>query len=202
MKKARTKPIGQILIEKKLITQEQLQKALEVQLQEGGLVGQILVKLQFVTREQIEESIYEQTHRAQKLENVLLEMGMLTQEQLDEAVKLQETKGGALSQHSIDLGHISEEDLVSALVTQFGFPYLELENYEIDAELVKLVSKDIAVKYSLIPIDKIGNILTLAMADPLNTSAKDQIKKMTELDVEAFISTFSDINNAIAKYYA
>ncbi|MFH2138838.1 MAG: hypothetical protein ABII88_10035 [Candidatus Omnitrophota bacterium] len=201
MKKNKKKQIGQLLIEKNLITQEQLEKALEVQLQEGGLVGQILVKLKYVTSEQIEESIYEQTHTAQKLENILLDIGIITQEQLDKALEMQTKKGGSLFQLIIEMGYLSEEDLVSTMVTQYGFPYLQLENYEIETELVKIISKDIAQKYNLIPIDKIGNILTVAMADPLNSAAKEEIKQITGLDVETFISTFSDINNAIAQYY-
>ncbi|MBU4477958.1 MAG: hypothetical protein KKH34_02575 [Candidatus Omnitrophica bacterium] len=201
VKKSKTKQLGNMLIEKNLLTQEQLDAALEVQLKEGGLLGQILVKLGFVTKEQIENSISEQTDSAQKLENVLMEMGIISSEQLVQAKEIQNKQSGLLSKILINLGFLSEEDLVSNMVTQFGFPYLQLTNYEIDAEIVKLVPKETALKYYLIPIDQIGNILTLSMADPLNAAAQDEIRKITALNVETFISTFSDINNAIEKYY-
>ena len=202
MKKTNTKQIGQILIDKKVISSEQLESALQVQMEEGGLIGQILVKLNYVTPEQIEESIYEQTHAAQKLENILLEIGIINQEQLDAACLKHKEIGGSLSACIIEMGYITEEDLVSTMVTQYGFPYLQLGNYEIESELLKLVPKEMAVKYSLIPIDKIGNIITLAMADPLNSAVKDEIAKLTSLNVETFISTFSDINKSIEKYYS
>ncbi|MFH1459111.1 MAG: hypothetical protein ABIG64_01885 [Candidatus Omnitrophota bacterium] len=202
MKKSKTKQIGEILIEIGLISQEQLDKALEVQLKEGGLLGQILIKLGFVTQEEMEKSLFEQTSNAQKLENALIEASMISPEQLQKAKKVLAEEGGFLIEKIIRLGFLEEEDFVSTMVTQYGFPYLQLTNYEIEAEFVKLVPKEIAKKYCLIPIDKIGNILTLAMIDPLNAAAQDEIRKITGLNVEVFISTLSDINNAINKYYA
>lgn len=201
-KKTKSKQIGQILIEKKTITQEQLDKALEVQAKEGGLLGQILVKLNFVSQEEIEESIDEQTSKVRKVEELLVEMGIISAEQLNKAQEVQAKEGGLLSQIIIKLGLLNEEDFVSMLVTQYGFPYLQLNNYEIEVETVKLIPKEIAQKYCVIPIDKIGNILTVAMADPLNSAAFEEIKEITKLNVETFISTFSDINNAINQHYA
>ena len=160
-KKTKTRQIGQLLIEKGVITSEQLDKALEIQLKEGGLIGQILIKMGFVTEAQIEESVFEQTSKSQKLENLLLEIGIITQEQVQQANDLEKKEGGFFAQNIIKLGFLEVEDLVSIMVTQFGFPYLQLENYEIDPEIVKLLPKEIAQKYSLIAIDRIGNILTI-----------------------------------------
>ena len=201
IKKKKGKQLGQLLIEKKMITHEQLDQALKVQLKEGGLLGQILIKLNIVTAEQIENSVNEQTSSAQKLENALKEMGILSAEQSNQALEFQKKEGGTFAQSIIKLGVLGEEDFVSTMVTQFGFPYLQLVNYEIETEIVKIIPKIIAEKYALIAIDKIGNILTVAMADPLNASALDDVRKETGLNVEAFISTFSDINNAISQFY-
>ena len=201
MKKTKGKQLGQLLIEKNMITHEQLDQALEVQLKEGGLLGQILIKLNIVTAEQIEDSMQEQTSSSQKLENALKELGILSAEQLSQAQELQKKEGGTFAQSIVKLGVLGEEDIVSTMVTQFGFPYLQLVNYEIETEIVKIIPKKIAVKYTLLAIDKIGNILTIAMADPLNATALDEIRKETGLNVEAFISTFSDINNAISQFY-
>ncbi|MCK4994776.1 MAG: hypothetical protein KAS13_07005 [Candidatus Omnitrophica bacterium] len=201
MKKKKGKQLGQLLIEKEVITHEQLDQALEVQLKEGGLLGQILIKLDIVSAEQIENSMYEQTSSAQKLEHALKELGVLSAEQLTQALELQKKDSITFAQAIVTLGVLGEEDLVSTMVTQFGYPYLQLVNYEIEPEIVKIIPKSIAEKYSLVAIDKIGNILTIAMADPLNASALDEIRKETGLNVEAFISTFSDINNAVAQFY-
>ncbi|MDD5746421.1 MAG: hypothetical protein PHO30_04065 [Candidatus Omnitrophica bacterium] len=202
MKKTKSKQIGQILFERGLLSQQQLDQALEIQLKEGGLLGQIFVKLGFVTQEQIEASVFEQTSNTQKLENALLEMGVLSADQLQKAQETQKKQGGMLAKTIVSLGFLGEEDLVSTMVTQFGFPYLQLANYTIDAEIVKLIPRKTAEEFSLIAIDKIGNILTVATADPLNATAQDEIRKITGLNVELFISTFSDINNAITQYYA
>ncbi|MBI4845252.1 MAG: hypothetical protein HY810_02065 [Candidatus Omnitrophica bacterium] len=201
LKKTKTKQLGLILVEKKLLTQEQVDKALEIQLKEGGLLGQILVKLGFVTQEQIDNCINEQTVDTPKLENVLREMGIISEADFAKIIVKQKNEGGSFAKAITSIGILSEEDLVSTLVTQFGFPYLPLSNYDIDAEIVKFVPKKTAQEFCLIPVDKIGNILTLAMVDPLNAEAKDGIRKITGLNVEAFISTFSDITNAISKYY-
>jgi type IV pilus assembly protein PilB len=201
IKKSKTKQLGQLLMDKELLTHAQLDQALEIQLKEGGLLGQILIKLGFVTEQQIEDCVFEQTTNSQKLENVLVEMGIVNLDQINQANDLEKKGGGFFAQNIIKLGFLSAEDLVSIMVTQFGFPYLQLENYEIDPEIVKLVPRDIAHKFSLIAIDKIGNILTIAMADPLNAKAQDEIRKVTGLNVETFISTFSEIDAALTKSY-
>ena len=201
-KKGKTKQIGEILIEKKLIDQEQLDKALEVQLKEGGLLGQILVKLEYVTQEQIESSISEQTSSAKKLENILIESGALNSEGITKINEALKKEGGILPEIVVKLGLLGEEDMVSLMVTQQGIPYLPLANYEIDKEIAQLIPRKIAEKFCLIAIDKIGNILTIAMADPLNVLAQDEIRKITNLSVEAFVATLSDVKKAIDQYYA
>ncbi len=201
IKKSKTKQLGQLLIEKEIITHAQLDQALEIQLKEGGLLGQIMIKMGFVTEQQIEDSVFEQTTNSQKLENVLMEMGIINQEQIVQANEMEKKEGSFFTQNIIKLGFLGAEDLVSIMVTQFGFPYLQLENYEIDPEIVKLVPQNVAQKFSLVAIDKIGNILTIAMADPLNAKAQDEIRKITGLNVETFISTFSEIESALTKNY-
>jgi len=201
IKKSKIKQLGQLLIENEIITDAQLDQALEIQLKEGGLLGQILIKLGVVTEQQIEDTIFEQTSNSQKLENALMEMGIINQEQINQATEMGKKEGTSFTQNIIKLGFLGVEDLVSIMVTQFGFPYLQLENYEIDPEIVKIIPQNIAKKFSLIAIDKIGNILTIAMADPLNAKAQDEIRKITGLNVETFISTFFEIEAALTKNY-
>jgi len=95
----------------------------------------------------------------------------------------------------------TEEDVVQALTCQYGFPYLPLSNYEIAPEVVSIIPLNICKKYGLVPIDKIGKSLTLAMSNPLNMQALEDIETMTACSVQAFVSTATDINNAIKRYY-
>ena len=198
----KTKQIGQMLIEKGVLSPAQLAKALEVQNQEGGLIGQVLIKLGYVTKEQIDLSVDEQEESSQQLERILVENNMLTHDQIRQAADIHSQQGGILAEHIVKLGLLKEEDIISLMVTQLGIPYLQLENYLIEPDVIKLIPKDMARKYYLIPIDKIGDILTLAMADPLNPSAVAEVKKLTKLNVESFISSLSDITRAIDHYYA
>ena len=84
---------------------------------------------------------------------------------------------------------------------QFGFPFLPLSNYEVDADTVKLIPENVATQYNLIAIDKIGNSLTVAMSDPLNTHAIEDVELITSCKVQVFVSTQTDIKEAIKRYY-
>ena len=90
---------------------------------------------------------------------------------------------------------------MQALTCQYGFPYLPLANYEIAPEVVATVPVDICRQYCLIPIDKIGRSLTLAMSNPLNVEALEDVEKITSCSVQTFISTSTEINSAINRYY-
>lgn len=136
-----------------------------------------------------------------QLGQLLIDKNIITQQQLDEALKIQKEKGGLLGQVLIDSKFISEENLVMALADQYGFPYLPLANYEIDTEVTKLVPENVAKQYHLIPIDKIGNILTIVMADPLNDYAIKDIEYITNCKVKTFVSTVTDIKNTINRFY-
>jgi type IV pilus assembly protein PilB len=88
-----------------------------------------------------------------------------------------------------------------ALTAQYGFPYLPLDNYEIDDSLAHVVPEALARRYCLVPIDRIGNALTLAMSDPTNVQAIEEVECMTKCVVQAFVSTPSDICRTINKFY-
>ncbi len=136
-----------------------------------------------------------------RLGEVLLERGVITKKMLDQALIYQKGHGGLLGQILIQLGSVSEEEIALALTAQYGFPYLPLENYEIDGGLTALIPEQVARQYCLIPIDRIGNALTLAMADPSNVQAIEDIEILTKCVVQTFVSTPSDVNRAIEKYY-
>ena len=136
-----------------------------------------------------------------RIGEVLLERGLITRKKLEEALAHQKDHGGLMGQVLIKLGMVTEEDVALALTAQYGFPYLPLDNYEIDVALTSLIPERIAREYCLIPIDRIGNALTLAMADPSNVKAIEDIEMMTKCVVQTFVSTPSDIEKAIGKHY-
>lgn len=137
-----------------------------------------------------------------QLGELLFERGIINQNQLDYALKLQKERGGLIGQIFVGLGYVSEEEIAQALTVQYGFPYLPLESYEISAEVIKLVPANVAQQYNLIAIDKIEDLVTIAMSNPLNIQAVDDVELLTKCKVQVFVSTMTDINNAIKKHYA
>jgi hypothetical protein len=138
---------------------------------------------------------------AKLLGELLIERRVITKKDLDKALELQKEKGGLLGEILVDLELAKEEDIAQALTAQYGFPYLPLANYEIEQEVIDTVPKDVCAQYCLMPIDKIGDNLTLAMSNPLNKEAVEDIEEITKCSVQIFVTTTSDIRNAISKYY-
>jgi type IV pilus assembly protein PilB len=136
-----------------------------------------------------------------QLGELLMEKGIISQVQLDKALKIQKDKGGLIGQIFVMLGYVKEEEIAQVLTVQYGFPYLPLESYEISADMIKLIPENVAKQYNLIAIDKIGNLLTISMSNPLNIQAAEDIEMLSGCKVQVFISTMTDITNAIKKYY-
>ncbi len=132
---------------------------------------------------------------------LLLEKGTIKQAQLDEALRIQKEKGGLLGQVLATLGYVTEEQIAQAITVQYGFPYLPLSSYDMDENAIKLVPENVARQYCLVPIDKIGNTVTIAMADPLNTQAIEDIELVSGSLIQIFVSTATDIRQAIDRCY-
>lgn len=135
------------------------------------------------------------------LGELLLERGIITEAQLETALKVQREKGGLIGHIMVMLGYAKEEEIAQALTVQYGFPYLPLECYEINREAISLIPENVARQYNLIAVDKIGDLLTIAMSNPLNVQAIEDVELITKCKVQPFVSTMTDINNAIIKYY-
>ncbi|MBN2121115.1 MAG: hypothetical protein JW734_08720 [Candidatus Omnitrophica bacterium] len=135
------------------------------------------------------------------LGELLIERGVITKKDLEESLKTQKKQGGLIGEVIVSLGFAKEADIAYALSLQYGFPYLPLENYDIPRELVEMVPRALASKHCLIPIDKIGTTVTLAMANPLNTEAIDELEAMTGCEIQIFVSTLSDVREAIDRFY-
>ena len=136
-----------------------------------------------------------------QLGELLIERKIITPEQLQKALDYQKVNGGLIGEILVQLGYSKEEDIAQVLTAQYGFPYLPLANYDIDLELAKLIPEQVARQYCIIPIDKIGNNLTLAMSNPLNTQAIEDVEEISKCVVQAFVSTTTDVRKAIERCY-
>lgn len=136
-----------------------------------------------------------------KIGELLIERGIITEEQLNIALQEQKRKGGYISQHFISLGFATEFDIAICLANQYDFAYLPLKNYNIPDDVLETVPLKLIKIYSILPIDKIGKVLTVAMADPLNDGVIDMLKQITNCEIEVFISTYSELNQTINKYF-
>ncbi len=135
------------------------------------------------------------------LGELLLENKLITKEQLEEGLRVQKEKGGLIGQILVGLKFTTEAAIAQALTAQYGFPYLPLTNYEVDPVVVKIIPEHVAKQYELIAVDRVGNILTLVMTNPLNVQAVEDVEMITKLAAQVFVSTATDINKAIAENY-
>jgi type IV pilus assembly protein PilB len=136
-----------------------------------------------------------------RLGELLTKASLITQDQLKEALKLQKETGGKLGETLIKLAFVSEEDITECLSQQFGVPSISLVHFEIDPSVIKLIPADVARKYNILPVNKTGATITIAMADPTNVFAMDDIKFMTGYNVEPVVASELGIKAAIDNYY-
>ena len=137
-----------------------------------------------------------------QLGEILIDNKLVTPQNLEEGLKVQKEKGGLLGQVLVSLGYTTEEAIAQALTAQYGFPFLPLGGYEIDKEVAKSIPENVAKQYGLVAVDRVGQVLTVAMSNPLNEQAVEDIEMVTHFKIQLFVSTATDINNAIKRCYS
>ncbi|MBU2541029.1 MAG: Flp pilus assembly complex ATPase component TadA [Candidatus Omnitrophica bacterium] len=137
----------------------------------------------------------------ERLTEILIKNKIITRENLDKAIAVQSKEGGRLSDILVRLGYVDQKDLVIALSEGLGLPPIDLNRFKIESEVTKLIPQETARHYQIIPVSKMGNTLTLAMADPLNVFAIDAVKTLTGFDINPIIAKPEDVMNAITQYY-
>src|SRR5450759_3834114 len=138
---------------------------------------------------------------AVKLGDLLVKAKLITGEQLQEALREVQSSGMKLGESLVKLGYVSEDDITETLSAQFGVPSINLSHFEIDPAVLKLVAADVARKYNILPVNKTGATITIAMADPTNVFAMDDIKFMTGYNVEPVVAAELALKAAIDNYY-
>ena len=139
---------------------------------------------------------------AVRLGEILVREKRITPEQLQEALSAQKARGGKLGSSLVSLGFVADEEITALLSRQYGVPSITLEDFDIDASVIKLVPYETAQKYQVLPLSRSGATLTIAMADPTNVLAMDDIKFMTGYNVEPVVASESAVLEAIKRYYA
>jgi type IV pilus assembly protein PilB len=138
---------------------------------------------------------------AVRIGELLLKEKRITPEQLQEALNYQRQNGGKLGFNLVKLGFVGDDDITSLLSKQYGVPSIALARFEIDPAVIKLVPADTAQKYQIVPLSRAGATLTIAMTDPTNVFAMDDIKFMTGYNVEPVVASETAVVEAIQKYY-
>jgi type IV pilus assembly protein PilB len=138
---------------------------------------------------------------AVRIGELLLKEKLISPDQLQQALTQQKSNGGKLGYNLVKLGFVKDEQITSLLSKQYGVPAINLAQFKIDLTIVKLVPTDTARKYQIIPLSRSGSTLTIAMTDPTNVFAMDDIKFMTGYTVEPVVASEVAITDAIEKYY-
>jgi len=137
-----------------------------------------------------------------KLGDMLVKAQLITDAQLDEAIKTQRREGGKLGSIVVRAGYCSDQDIVSFLGMQYGVPAADLEQWPpIDAAVIALIPKDLAQRHKVLPLQRTGNVLTLAMSDPTDIFAMDDVRFHTGYNVDPVVSSEMGLARAVEKYY-
>src|SRR5579872_4075561 len=136
-----------------------------------------------------------------RLGEILVRDSLISSDQLKQALDYQKKEGGRLGTCLVKLGLVSDEDITAVLSRQYGVPSINLKFYEVDPSVIKLIPQETAVRYQIVPLSRVGSTLTIAMTDPTNVFAMDDIKFMTGFNVEPVVASESAISEAIGKFY-
>jgi type IV pilus assembly protein PilB len=136
-----------------------------------------------------------------RLGEILIKENLITSDQLRQALEHQKASGGRLGTCLMKLGFISDDEITGVLSRQYGVPSINLKYYEVDSAVIKLIPQDTAIRYQIVPLSRVGSTLTIAMTDPTNVFAMDDIKFMTGFNVEPVVASETAIAEAISKFY-
>jgi len=136
-----------------------------------------------------------------RLGDILVKDSLISADQLKQALDYQKKNGGRLGTCLVKMGLVSDDDITAVLSRQYGVPSINLKFYEVDPTVIKLVPQETAIRYQIVPLSRVGSTLTIAMTDPTNVFAMDDIKFMTGFNVEPVVASETAISEAIHKFY-
>ena len=198
------KRLGEILTEKGMVTPEMVERAIQEQQQiRNEKIGQVLLKKQAITDEQLEQALEEQKQQPEKrIGDVLLEQGFVDQAQVDEALEAQKhQREKKLGEVMVDLGYATYKMIGIALAIKYNVPFMDLSSQTIDSLLRELVPEKITRGLQVMPLSVQQGVMTVAIADPSEQAALDELQNMTGLTIITVVSTPPDISRAIDRFY-
>lgn len=196
--------IGDILIEEKIATSDDIETALDHQKElRSQRIGDYLNENQIISAEQLHQAISHQEERpVLRLGEALQELDLLTDDQLQEALsKQKENRNLRLGQILINMGIVDDRTLKGTLAKKLGIPYVDLAKFNFDPNAIRLVSKPLVKKYTLIPLCIHDGMLVVSFEDPMHIKAIDEIRFVTQMNVMPAMSSREDILEAIHEYY-
>ena len=198
------KRLGEILTEEGMATPEMIERAIEKQRQlHGDQVGQILLKKQAISDKQLQQGLSQQKERAgRRIGDILLEQGFIDRVQLDEALEVQaQQREKKLGEIMVKMGYATYKMIGIALAIQYNVPFIDLSRQTIASQLGSLVPEDIARRWHIMPLSLQERVLTIAVADPTEQSAHDELREKTGLTVITVVATPQDISRAMTHFY-
>src|SRR5258708_11454314 len=139
---------------------------------------------------------------SQRLGDLLVREKVITNDQREQALKKQKESGGRLGSVLVKMGLLTDEEVTNFLSRQYGVPAINLQFFEIDPNVIKLIPQETARKHQILPLSRVGASLTIAMVDPTNVFAMDDIKFMTGFNIEPVVASESAIMDRIEQAYA
>jgi type IV pilus assembly protein PilB len=136
-----------------------------------------------------------------RLGELLIRQNLVSREQLEDALSYQRNNGGPLGACLVTLGYANETDITALLSRQYGIPSIDLTHFELDPEVIKLLPRDVAFKYQVVPLSRIGSALSVAMADPNNVFVLEDLKFVTGMNIEPLVASESQIQFALDRGY-
>lgn len=195
------KKVGELLVEQKLISQEQLQEALELQkVFPDQPIGQLLCKLGFVKESDL-SFVLDQKNKRRKLTDILLKSELIDQQKLSHAREVSKQSNIPLEKALLKLRYIDEEQMAQAVASQYDLPYVLINSFDLDLSLSRYISAVYAQKQRIAPISKIGNTLTLAMAEPLKNHDIRELEDSIRLRIISAIATETSIYKSLKRLY-
>lgn len=138
----------------------------------------------------------------EKLGEILIKNGDLTKKELDEALEKQKKEGGLIGEVLIKLGFVNDIAIAKALTEQYNFPFISLENFDFNADALKLIPYEKARSYKIAALDVFGDLLVVAMVNPLDIAGIETIEKIAGKKIKAFVTSLSSFNSVIEKIYS
>ena len=194
--------LGDLLVQEKLLTEEQLNAALREQRSRERYVplGHILVEWKVLTQKQL-SLLLQRNQKQPRLGEVLLRNGSITPAQLEQALQVQREKHRPLGEVLVALSFVTEDQLRQALAIQLNIPYVDLDRVMLDRNLTRVINPNYARRHLLVPVSLLGQVLTVSMSDPTNTTVTDDLARSSGLMVNVVTSTHGAIKRAFKRLY-